>query len=268
MDKFVYQPGLRIRIFMDTQETTILTALLISVPIIGIIIIIFIISIIRHQRRNLELQRLNILAEITTLETERARMSADLHDEMGPVLSAIKFRINAVDSANEEDLAQLQQAGNQIDEVIDRMRTIARDLLPSSLTRKGLVVAIREYISVISSALPVQFQSDVKTLTPEWSLNIYRIIQEIVNNAIKHAKASRMVISLKEKENRLELICEDDGVGLDYFRISTESNGLGLRNIKSRVEIMGGTMQVSSPGEKGTQFYISLPLPNTYASTN
>ncbi|MFL5787340.1 MAG: histidine kinase, partial [Flavisolibacter sp.] len=145
---------------MDTQEATIFTALLISVPIVGVIIIIFIISTIRHQRKNLELQRLNILAEITTLETERARMSADLHDEMGPILSVIKFRIDSVDSVSEIDRLQLKEATNQIDEVIDRMRTIARDLLPSSLSRKGLKIAIQEYISVVSNIIPIQFHYD------------------------------------------------------------------------------------------------------------
>ena len=122
---------------MDTQEATIYTAVLISSVVIGLIIVFFMFSIIRQQRRNMEFQRRNILAVITTLEEERTRMSSDLHDHLGPLLTYIKFQVDGSEGKNPEDAAQLKDACDKIDEVIGRMRLMSRNLMPSVLSRKG-----------------------------------------------------------------------------------------------------------------------------------
>lgn len=157
---------------MDTREATLLTAVVISGIVIGIIIVFFVISIVRQQRRNLLLQRQNLIAEIAAMEKERARIAADLHDDLGPVLSTIKFKIDGVETADAEETALLQKASKQVDEVIERMRSIAVNLMPSVLLRKGLAEALQQ------SAARWETGSSL------------RIVQEVMHNAVKHAGAN------------------------------------------------------------------------------
>src|SRR5688500_14325525 len=100
---------------MDTEETKIYVTLLISSFVIGAVIIYFIISLLRHQRKNLELHKKNILAEVAGLEKDRSRIAADLHDEIGPMLAAIKLNINAFELHNPEDLEQIAITNQRID---------------------------------------------------------------------------------------------------------------------------------------------------------
>src|SRR5580692_5652864 len=100
---------------MDTNETKIYTAILIAAAILGIILVFFIITIIRHQRSNLILQKEKIQAEINTLENERKRIASDLHDDLGPLLSAVKLQINNVDLGNREDQEMIEKASMHID---------------------------------------------------------------------------------------------------------------------------------------------------------
>lgn len=247
---------------MDSQETNIYNAVLITALVLGTIIGYFIISIIRQQRRNLELHRLNILAEITTLEKERARIAADLHDELGPILSAIKFKINSVDTPDEEDQYQLDKASAHIDDLIGRMRAIAANLMPNTLVRKGLVAALHEFINNITpSATHITLQhTELPEINQEKSINIYRIVQEIVHNTAKHAKASELQIEIMTRANNLILTTHDNGVGFDYHNKLKENSGLGLRNLKSRAEIMGGNVSIESRPAKGTSYIFEIPL--------
>jgi signal transduction histidine kinase len=247
---------------MDTYQAKIYTTVLIASSILISIVIFFIVSIIRQQRRNLELHRLNILTEINTLEKERTRMAADLHDELGPTLSAIRFQVESVDAADEEEQEILNKASKQIDETISRVREIAGNLMPSALIRKGLVNGIQEFLHKLSHpSLAIEFKHSLTDEIPQdKSINIYRIIQEIIQNTIKHAKASKLLIQIEQKEKNICVVCEDNGVGFNYKKIINDQTGLGLRNLKSRAEIMGGKMDVLSVPGKGSQFKFVIPI--------
>jgi len=247
---------------MDSQETLLFNVIAITSIVLGIIITFFIISIIRQQRRNLELHRLNILAEITTLEKERTRIAADLHDELGPLLSAIKFKINSVDTVDEEDQQQLEGASHHLDDMIRRLREIAANLMPSVLLRKGLVAAVRLFTENIAPGqLRITFNHPTLPEIPqEKSINTYRIIQEITHNTLKHARASHLVIDMSLKGQTLVLKTEDNGVGFVIGQKMRDSSGLGLRNLKSRAEIMGGTFTAESAPGKGTSYLFEIPL--------
>jgi len=248
---------------MDAKETTLFTAIIISAIIIGSIIVYFIISIIRHQRRNQELYKSKILAEVTTLEKERSRIASDLHDELGPVLSSIKLKVNCMDIETAEDKEQLEKINVNIDDIIQRMREISNDLMPSTLTRKGLAAAVHEFIGKVtkSNGLQIVFKHEnVLQLPPEKSIHIYRIIQEMIHNTIKHAQASQLHISLEKKNNKLFLRTKDDGTGFNYSKIMQEASGLGLRNLLTRTEILNGEMYIDSSKEKGTEYIFELPI--------
>src|SRR5436853_883012 len=139
---------------MDAREARIYIAVIITVVVLGIIIIYFAISIIRQQKRNAALQKASTLAEISAMEKERARIAADLHDDLGPILSVIKFEIEAVENIPDEERSQLQKASLQLDSLIERLREIANNLMPAALQRKGLVTAFKEFVTKVGSICP------------------------------------------------------------------------------------------------------------------
>jgi signal transduction histidine kinase len=247
---------------MDAQETSLYTAILIASIIIGVIIIYFVVSIISQQRKNLELHKRNILTEITALEKERARIAADLHDELGPLLSAVKMKINSFELADEEDQAEIAKTNQHIDSMVKRVREISFDLMPSALIRKGLIVAIKEFADYImkSHALQIEIRATEPLNLPEQkAVSLYRIIQEVIHNTLKHAKASQLAIELHKEKNKLVLKTQDDGIGFNPDALGANT-GLGLRSLLSRTEIMNGTMYLDSKAGDGTSFTFEIPL--------
>lgn len=247
---------------MDAKETSFYIAILIVCAVTGVFIAYFIVSIIRQQRRVVKLYRENLLTEITTLEKERSRMASDLHDEIGPILSAIKLRINSLDIHDEEDQVEVDKTNTQLDNLIKRMREISFDLMPSSLTRKGFAAALNEFIDYVgkSSSLKIDFHyTDIKLTQPQ-SVNLYRIIQEVIHNAVKHAQATQLDIELKTEKNLIVLSTKDNGRGFDYDVTSKQASGLGLQNLLRRTEILNGKMYFESKKEKGTSYSFEIPI--------
>jgi two-component system, NarL family, sensor kinase len=247
---------------MDAKETSLYTAVLIVSIVLGTIIIYFIISIVRQHRRSLQLYKKSIHTEITTLEKERVRMAADLHDEVGPVLSSIKLRIGSVDVLSDEDQQEIEKTSFQIDNLIKRMREISFDLMPNSLIRKGLPEALNEFIDNCSKSgdLNIKFNYEPVSLTQQQSINLYRIIQEVIHNTRKHAKARNLQIELKKEKQLMVLATNDDGVGFNYHDKVKEGGGMGLHNLLSRTEMMGGKMFVDSKRGKGTTYIFEIPM--------
>jgi len=248
---------------MDTQEARIYTVVLIISVTIGIIIAYFIISIIRQQRRNQQLQKISMLAEISAMEKERARIAADLHDDLGPILSVIQFQIDSVETVQGEEKEQLAEASRHLDGLITKLREIANNLMPTSLHRKGLVVAVEEFISKAAGTanLKISFTYNQDPHLPnETSINIYRAIQEVVHNCIKHSKASKLEILMEMKNGSLTVLCRDDGRGFDYAGVLKDSTGIGLKSLRNRTEMMGGTLEIQSKDGKGTAFLFEIPV--------
>src|ERR1700744_421643 len=133
------------------MEAKVLNITLYVALIITIIIIYFFVSIIRYHRRYMKLQREKIFAEITIRENERKRIANDLHDSLGPLLSAVKLNISSVDIENAADRQVLEKTGGYLDEIIGSMRRISHDLLPSTLERRGLLEAVREFIAQVKT---------------------------------------------------------------------------------------------------------------------
>ncbi|HMP94943.1 MAG TPA: histidine kinase, partial [Phnomibacter sp.] len=140
---------------MDTQEKEIYTSILIAIAILAVILVVFIVSIIRQQRRYRQLAQAKIRAEIITLENERKRLATDLHDEVGPLLSAVKLQINHLEGTGPEEVALIAKSSQYLDDIIKKMREISNDLLPNVLVRKGLVPAIADFIGKVQPATPM-----------------------------------------------------------------------------------------------------------------
>ena len=143
------------------------------------------------------------------------------------------------------------------------MREISNDLLPNVLVRKGLVAAVQDFIGKLKNAsdLSISFQhNDPIRFETAREVNMYRIVQEIIHNAIKHSGASHLTIQLHMTEKQLRLATEDDGKGFDPDDIRKTKGGLGLLNLQSRTDVMGGEFSCETAYGKGTKYLFEIPL--------
>lgn len=246
---------------MDPNERKIYTAVIIGAAILGIIVIYFIVTIIRNQRRHLKLQQGNLLVEITTLENERRRIVSDLHDELGPLLSVVKFQISSLDTQERQDLDLITKATTNLDDILQRIREICNHLMPQVLIRKGLLIAVQEFISDLDNktSMKMEFTYQNAVISAEAEVHLYRMIQEIVQNAIKHSDASQLTINVTSNDHKLIITARDNGKGFAVDSVSKNSNGYGLKNILSRVDILRGAMYLVSEPNKGTTYTIEIP---------
>ncbi len=140
------------------MESKVLNITLFVSVMIAVIIVYFFVSIIRYHRKYMRLQREKIFAEIIIRENERKRIANDLHDSLGPLLSAVKLNIGSVEIEDAGDRAVLAKTSGYLDEIIGSMRRISHDLLPSTLERRGLLEAIREFINQVRNKQSVNIQ--------------------------------------------------------------------------------------------------------------
>lgn len=248
---------------MPTQEVNIVTVVFIAASILSCILVYFLVNFIRQQRKLLAWQKARTKAEIDILEQERKRIATDLHDEIGPLLSAVKLQINHLEIKEEEEQIILFKSTQQIDDVIQKFRTISYNLLPNTLIRKGLVAAVEEFIYKIQPlTVDIKFKAEAFTLEPAQEINLFRVIQEIVHNTIKHARAITLTIFIHNKEGNIVLHTKDDGIGFEYEETNTQNLGLGLLSLQNRVEVLNGNLQIKTGKGEGTQIIISIPQTN------
>lgn len=251
---------------MDAKETTIYLTILSIVFIIGIILGYFIWSVIRLHRRYIRLHKSKNSAQITVLEKERTRIAADLHDELGPILSAAKFKLAEVEPPSAEEQTLLIEAADHIDKIITRIREISNGLMPNTLLRKGPVYAIEEFIHVVTSSCPLKIELlkyNIPLLSQEQAINIYRILQEIIHNTVKHAQATTLKIQFFIRTNSLVIICNDNGCGFNKYAARKEKKGLGLHTMLQRSEMLGGKLFITTGLSKGTTIKLEIPLNHT-----
>jgi len=249
---------------MDTHETKIYIAILVSAITLAVLIVFFTVTILRHHRRNLALYKEKVAAEITTLEKERTRIASDLHDDLGPVLSAIKFQVAGLDARSEADQKMVKKINGHINEVIEKIRTTSNDLVPLVLVRKGFNTALQQFVSAINETGKLNILLYRNTNTEpatEKALHLFRMIQEMINNTIKHAKANNCTITINKTNNHLVITISDDGIGFDSDKISRLSHGFGLQNILSRADILKARIFIEAKPGKGVTYTIELPNP-------
>jgi len=248
---------------MHPEETRIYYTILIASAVLAMLFAFFVITIIRHQRRKMALENEKLVAEILLLENERSRIAADLHDELGALISAVKLNLQCLDTVSEQDTLILEKTGGYIDTTMQKIREISNNLMPKALQRKGLFNAVAEFTEMIGhkDGLKVRYQCDVNGLEvdPEIQIHIYRIVQEIINNALKHAKASIIDVRFSAKKNILQLDISDNGAGFDTG-LAEKKNGHGLQNIMRRTDMLHGTTYLDSQPGKGTIYSIEIPL--------
>ncbi len=205
-----------------------------------------------------------LLNTISAQEKERKRIARDLHDEVGAMLSVVKLNVGQIEKKSDSGKAKILAAETKLylDEVITQVRRISRDLLPPSLEKLGLSFAIQELANWINKSgeinidywnvgEPLRF--DIKK-----ELAVFRIVQEVVNNALKHADARQINVSTRFSNLSLTVVVYDNGRGFDLNeKLAT---GLGLKNLESRSDILNAKFKLKSIPGKGTTaiFFVNL----------
>ena len=199
-------------------------------------------------------------------ETERSRMAKDLHDGLGGMLSGIKLNLSSMkgNMIIQERNAQLfTKSIMQLDKAIAEMRRVAHNMMPEALLKFGLSEAIQDYCDGINESNTVKIKytqlGSQKVLEKSTEVILYRIVQELSNNAIKHAAAKNIFIQLTKHERGITLTIEDDGKGFDATQLSN-IKGAGLQNVQSRVDYLKGSCEIQSTPGSGTSVTIEIPV--------
>lgn len=233
------------------------TVVLIAVTTLVAFFFAVVISYFRaNARRQSELMK----AMIETQEKERNRIAIDMHDELGPLLSAVKLQVGGLrNSINESSAGILSDTQQMLDEAIQQIRQIIRDLVPKNIDQKGLSGVLQDLKTHVEMFTPIIVDLEMHGLNERFSLpseiNIYRIIQEILNNSVKHSVAGKITVHLNSENDHLNLHIADNGKGFDPQK---SSDGSGLKNIETRVKMNQGEYRLETSDQGGTHYFITF----------
>ncbi|HKG46761.1 MAG TPA: PAS domain-containing sensor histidine kinase [Pyrinomonadaceae bacterium] len=212
---------------------------------------------------------------IEAQEGERRRMSRELHDQLGQILTAVKINLHVLRQkcTAPEVVSSIEDNMKVIDEAVDQVRDLSGDLRPSLLDDFGLVVAVRWYVDrqAKSCGVPADFTTrsldDDDRFSSELETACFRIVQEAVTNAARHARASRISVVLERAGQELVLSISDDGAGFNLKALRTSAATVGLRSMEERVQAVGGSITINSAPELGTAICARLPIPHRQGRT-
>jgi PAS domain S-box-containing protein len=198
-------------------------------------------------------------------EEERRHLARELHDEIGQTLTAAKLNLQSfTDNGAGETFARLQETIAILDRLLGQVRQISLDLRPSMLDDLGLVPALRSLLDQQGrrASVAVRFSAEniPEDLDPEIQTTCFRIAQEAITNAVRHAGAAQIGVDLRGENGTLRLLVRDNGIGFDAGSAQAQTVGLGLIGIKERAALVGGRAKIISALYKGTTIEVSLPL--------
>ncbi|MDJ1493603.1 sensor histidine kinase [Cytophagaceae bacterium DM2B3-1] len=261
---------------LDRKERTILFILGIGFLVSAILFLLYTTQKskkrIAQQKEQLAAQQLRELQQQKQLEiytamlngqeTERSRLARDLHDGLGGMLAGTKLYLSQINQKVMNGQAvYLQTAVVQIDNSMQELRRIARNMMPETLVKFGLKTALRDLCeSLQNSQLQIRCQTMglSSDLSKSIQLTIYRVIQELITNAIKHANAQQILVQCLQNEGSIHITIEDDGQGFDTASI--KGNGVGLSNVRNRVEYLNGRLEIQSEPGVGTTVTVEIPV--------
>jgi two-component system, NarL family, sensor kinase len=221
------------------------------------------------QRMEDEQQKILLNASIRWQEEERQRIAADLHDDAGPLLATARLYLNEnlVHQDINTQLQSIYNAKSIIDDTIQLIRNISHSLMPPTLKNFGLESAVNDLFQKISGSGSIhassRFHDYRRRLQPEQELLVFRMIQELVNNILKHSNASFIHITQNYSDNKFYIRIHHDGRGItqaDFEKLNKSAAGLGLKNIQSRMKVLQGNIHFEKDMSQ-TYFKVTLEVP-------
>lgn len=211
-----------------------------------------------EQQQQLKFSKAVLLGE----EQERRRLARDLHDGLGGMLAGVKINLSVQveEPPSETKKRELYKIINQVDSSVTELRRIAHNMMPVNLLKFGLKTALKDLCeSLMTETTRIDFQAfEIEKDIPEQTqINIYRIVQEMLSNAIKHANATNIILQCSQNKNVFLITQEDNGKGFD-LNLADKKTGIGLSNIKNRVGLLKGKIDIESAINEGTTINIEL----------
>ncbi len=264
------------------QQATIVQKNTLNYILIGSTIALLLISLLTYrtyaQKRKLqerkiaELEKEKLLSATQSLlkgqEDERSRMAKDLHDGLGGMLSGVKLQLGAMKGnliLSEEHGRTFNNALGKLDESISEMRRVAHNMMPEALMKLGLQQALQDYCDGLSQSQPFKINGEFygleKRMESSVEIVVYRIVQELLNNAVKHSNATAILVQVMKHDNNLTITVEDNGKGFNKDEVLL-MKGTGLKNIQSRVDYLKGQLDIQSTPGKGTSVHIDCIIEN------
>ena len=240
-------------------------------------IISFVLVYMRKQQQQQEnLNQLNIIhqrnlleASVDSQENVRRQIGGDLHDDIGTLLSATRMQLSLLGKQikdNEPANDFFTNTNELLNDAITNVRRISKELMPATLDKFGLEIGLKEFAEKFSSVTGVEVSFlangiDESLFSKKIALIFFRIVQELVNNSLKHAEASRINIELSQNERQLMLQVADNGKGFDLDEVmANPKTGIGIRNIESRLSVINGTVNYDVARGKGAKINIDVNL--------
>lgn len=221
---------------------------------------------IKLQKEILHQQDIATKAVIDAEDNERKRMATHLHDGIGQLLTAVNMNVSMIHEFknDEQNFGKiLERTKGVLDEAMTDVRTLAHQIMPNMLIKNSLGTAVRNLIEK-SRSPKLEINLKIENLHDDLNQNIqvvvFRVIQESINNTIKHAEAKTIYISLVQRENFLKTSISDDGKGFNPLKVARANDGMGLENIKSRIQFLKGKIFIESAPGKGTKIEVDIPL--------
>lgn len=211
---------------------------------------------LNEQKEQLEREAKKIL--VSAQETERERFARDIHDGIGPLLTTAKLKIFTTELSD----SAKQEITELLNEIIAEIRRISSNLMPAVLRDFGPGEAIKQLVQEMEKKSPItiHYANDSLSqsrISKERGIALYRIAQEAINNTLKHAEATEVVMSLTEFDNRVVFYYKDNGKGIDFVK-SEQAVGKGLRNIRERIHILDGTVEIFN--DSGVVIEVEIPI--------
>ncbi len=216
---------------------------------------------ITERKRN---QNLILNSIIQTEENERKRISSDLHDGLGPLLTTIKLYTQALvdeENAQKQDIIKGKLL-HLVEEAVNSAYDIAFNISPSILVNYGIVEAVETFIERLSLKrdLTIKFNHNhISRFSENKEITIYRLFTELVNNTLKHADATVVNFNMEESENNIKLLYKDNGVGFNIEKVNSAKSGMGLSNLRNRILSFNGRFKIKSQPNNGVEVNITIP---------
>lgn len=239
----------------------ILFAMVVSTSVILIMSALFIAIIFKHLKERVAQKAAVFESILIAQEEERGRIAMDLHDDLGSLLISLKLNFEDMMQSNEIDYLKsgISSSVTSIMEAIQLTRLTSHTLMPETLKKYGLKSAINDLIQRLNKSLDIKFVDNYDCrLTQILEINIYRIICELLTNSIKHSNATIVKISISRINNQIWVNYSDNGTGFDFLEAINKSTGIGINNIRNRVEFLKGNIQYRN--HDGSNFLISFNL--------
>lgn len=251
---------------------------IIIVSILTLVFLVIILAYLFYRKQKIQ-QKASLDAElalqkdlraksvIEAEEKERIRIATDLHDGVGQLLSAAKMNLSSLEKelnlTSPAQLTTYKNAMDLLDDSVKEVRAVSHNMMPNTLLKLGLASAVKEFITKIQGTPNLKVNLEIVGLNvrldQEKETILYRVIQEVVSNIIKHAKASELTLQLIKHDNELTILIEDNGVGFDTSKLN-DFEGIGLKNILSRVEFINGKVHFDSTHSRGTTVIIDVKV--------